>query len=135
MEGRAPDLLHQMVHQIVWYNENSGRLGEKIRTVTSDLHYPWPSGKAPWAVERGGSGVPPPGAGLDTFLGQARASEGKMLPSPWSVIEARSQQEAEHMVRLGRTMLEMAIKFGVGEGVVIKDEGCVIGAAIQSRPQ
>ena len=44
------------------YSENDKKLSGLIKTIQSDLEYPWPPSKAPWAVERGGSGVPPVGA-------------------------------------------------------------------------
>ena len=34
----------------------------KIRTIYSDELYPWSPGKAPWCVERGGTGEVPNGA-------------------------------------------------------------------------
>ena len=32
---------------------------ELIKTTYSDELYPWPSGKAPWSLENGGTGNPP----------------------------------------------------------------------------
>ena len=32
---------------------------ESIKTIYSDELYPWPSGKAPWSLEQGGTGNPP----------------------------------------------------------------------------
>lgn len=43
--------------------EKEGRRTHLIRTIRSDAKYPWPAGKAPWSIEQGGSGVPPPGSG------------------------------------------------------------------------
>merc|ERR1719347_1814255 len=45
--------------------ENSYDLFSIIETIRSDEAYPWPSGKAPWSLEQGGSGVPPLGLSLD----------------------------------------------------------------------
>ena len=42
--------------------------------------YPWPPDKAPWARERGGSGIPPPGAVATVNLNDEK--DGKIsLPS------------------------------------------------------
>ncbi len=32
---------------------------DNIVTIYSDEKYPWPSGKAPWSLEQGGTGIPP----------------------------------------------------------------------------
>ena len=32
------------------------QIDEKINTIYSDELYPWPSGKAPWSLEKGGTG-------------------------------------------------------------------------------
>ena len=34
----------------------------RLKTVKGDITFPWPAGKAPWAIEQGGEGVAPPGA-------------------------------------------------------------------------
>merc|ERR1712129_316745 len=44
------------------FSENDQKLGDLILTRHSDEEYPWPPAKAPWARERGGSGIPPAGA-------------------------------------------------------------------------
>merc|ERR1712227_1124901 len=68
-------------------SENSLPLTKLINTTTSDVAYPaWPAGKAPWSVEKGGNGVPP------------------------ADLKAESQAEAEHMIAVGKQMVEMALK-------------------------
>merc|ERR1719309_28354 len=47
---------------LVWatnHAENSSMLSNSINTVRDDALYPWPSGKAPWSIEKGGTGLPP----------------------------------------------------------------------------
>ena len=43
-------------------SENTEKLSDLIKTIRSDEDYPWPPSKAPWAVELGGTGIPPSGA-------------------------------------------------------------------------
>ena len=38
---------------------HSERNFDSIKTIYSDELYPWPSGKAPWSRENGGTGIPP----------------------------------------------------------------------------
>jgi len=42
----------------------NGEFEERVEFIRSDLKYPWPTGKAPWSLERGGDGRPPPGVRL-----------------------------------------------------------------------
>ena len=68
IERKYPDGLHIGLNQMEClriaekHAENGLNLSEKIRAIYSDLEYPWPPEKAPWARERGGTGIPPPGA-------------------------------------------------------------------------
>eukprot|EP00090_Calanus_glacialis_P003783 TRINITY_DN12812_c0_g2_i1.p1 TRINITY_DN12812_c0_g2~~TRINITY_DN12812_c0_g2_i1.p1 ORF type:complete len:130 (+),score=56.08 TRINITY_DN12812_c0_g2_i1:514-903(+) len=43
----------------VEWSENQTKLSNMISTIWSDAEYPWPAGKAPWAREMGGDGIPP----------------------------------------------------------------------------
>eukprot|EP00092_Neocalanus_flemingeri_P031563 GFUD01034274.1.p1 GENE.GFUD01034274.1~~GFUD01034274.1.p1 ORF type:complete len:402 (-),score=123.26 GFUD01034274.1:32-1237(-) len=117
------------------FNENNQKLSELIRTSRSDERYPWPPGKAPWAVERGGSGIPPDGA-RDNFgknghgalaeqewpRSAACASslmDGLMkLPAPDMVRAPSSREEAEKMMEVGRKLITMAME---GSGVEKRD--------------
>ena len=104
-------------------NENGSRISELLVTVTSDIEYPaWPAGKAPWAVERGGSGVPPPetrasssstlfstrpsGARTDSVSGESRKKIGRLPPD----YKPQSDDEARQMISVGRKMMEAAVR-------------------------
>jgi hypothetical protein len=64
MEPNNPKVLimrpDQVKKEVEKHREN-GNLSN-IQTIYSDEMYPWPSGKAPWSAERGGTGIPPTGA-------------------------------------------------------------------------
>ena len=105
-------------------NENNIRMSKLMETIRSDIEYPaWPAGKAPWAVERGGSGVPPldararssssssssssstrSGVRSDSMSGVSRARFGRPTPD----YKPKTAEEAEKMISVGRKLLEMA---------------------------
>merc|ERR1711915_667519 len=62
MKGKSsrplPDYSQQDLLRLARDNAENDRLS-KIKTIRSDNQYPWPTGKAPWSKEKGGTGVPP----------------------------------------------------------------------------
>ena len=104
-------------------NENGRRISDLMETITSDIEYPaWPAGKAPWAVERGGSGLPPSEARAssttssltrpasrvktDSASGGGRAKIGRLPPD----YKPQSDEEALKMIEVGKKMMEMAVR-------------------------
>merc|ERR1712147_231989 len=94
-----------------------------METIRSDIEYPaWPAGKAPWALERGGSGLPPLEAMArsssstssstrssvrsDSMLGGSRARIGR----PLTDYKPQTDKEAEKMMPVGRKLLETAVR-------------------------
>merc|ERR1719186_2090291 len=54
------------------HDENKPGFADKIRTRFSDEEYPWPAGKEPWSVLRGGLGIAPDRARNNYGKNQAR---------------------------------------------------------------
>ena len=97
--------------------------------------YPWPSGKAPWSVERGGTGIPPDRArenwgknaeGLEEKLtvvervvrgteergrGREGGSRGISLSSLSSLQPPTDKQEALKMISIAEKLLENGMDF------------------------
>jgi len=113
------------------HSENNDDLGKKIRLRRSDEEYPWPPGKAPWALERGGTGIPPDGArenwgknqhyrqeedvkpvvvGRVVVNGDRKERRGG-LPSPETVKAPQNEEEAIKMIELGEKLLTMGLEF------------------------
>ena len=106
------------------FNENGSRMTELLETITSDTQYPaWPAGKAPWAVERGGSGVLPPEARAsssssssstksssrlrtDLYSSGSKAKIGRLS----SDFYPQTEDEVQEMKSVGRKMMEMALR-------------------------
>ena len=100
-------------------NENNSRMSGLMETIRSDVEYPaWPAGKAPWAVEKGGSGVLPfevrssstssstrSGARSDSMSGRTGARIGKLHPD----YQPQTGEEAEKMISVGRKLLETVV--------------------------
>jgi len=109
------------------HSENHQKLSDLILTRQSDEEYHWPPGKAPWAVEKGGSGIPPDGA--RDYSGHKKhdikqkhkelvTEVDTKLPAPESVTPPSSNDEAQRMMEVGRKLVEMAMGFsgsGLGE--------------------
>eukprot|EP00092_Neocalanus_flemingeri_P015622 GFUD01016910.1.p1 GENE.GFUD01016910.1~~GFUD01016910.1.p1 ORF type:complete len:552 (+),score=129.19 GFUD01016910.1:89-1744(+) len=113
------------------HNENGDDLGKRIRTRRSDEEYPWPPGKAPWALERGGTGTPPDGArenwGKNKHYGQGSEEDikpvvvgrvfadgkhrGGGLPSLESLKAPKTEEDAIKMIQLGEKMLSLGFEF------------------------
>jgi len=105
--------------------ENDRNLTELIKTTVSDVAYPaWPAGKAPWSVEKGGNGIPPavPGAGAKSSLKElVNKNVGVKLELPPDDLTAETQAEADHMIAVGKQMMEMALR-SPHSGVSQKDQ-------------
>jgi len=111
------------------HNENGDDLGKRIRCRRSDEEYPWPPGKAPWASERGGTGIPPDGArenwGKNKHYGQKDDvkpvvvgrvfADNKQkrggLPSVESLKAPKNEEEAIKLIQLGEKMLSLGFEF------------------------
>ena len=100
-------------------------MSDLILIRQSDEEYHWPPGKAPWAVERGGSGIPPTGARDHTGnkkhdvkqeLGELVTGVDTKLPALESVMPPSSNDEAQRMIEVGRKLVEMAMGFS-GSGL------------------
>jgi len=112
------------------HNENGDDLGKRIRCRRSDEEYPWPPGKAPWALERGGTGIPPDGArenwGKNKHFRQEEDvkpvvvgrvfADGKEkkggLPSVETLRAPKNNEEAVKFIQLGEKMLSLGFEFG-----------------------
>ena len=104
------------------YNENGSRMTELLETITSDTQYPaWPAGKAPWAVERGGSGVLPPEARASSSSSSTKSSSRLRTDLSSSGSKAKigrlssdftpqTEDEVQEMKSVGRKMMEMALR-------------------------
>merc|ERR1719508_347551 len=86
------------------HDENKPGFADKIRTRFSDEEYPWPAGKEPWSVLRGGLGIAPDGARNNYAKNQARPGspfstknelERKPLPRDASPFPASTEKEME----------------------------------------
>merc|ERR1712096_282930 len=86
------------------HDENKPGFADKIRTRFSDEEYPWPAGKEPWSVLRGGLGIAPDGARNNYGKNQARPGspfstknelERKPLPRDASPFPASTEKEME----------------------------------------
>jgi len=122
-------------------SENSEKLSDLIKTIRSDEDYPWPPSKAPWAVEKGGTGIPPTGArenfGKNKFKPTPAPSSPRepelgeqKLPGLNSLRTPSSNEEAQKMIEVGRRLVSMAMGFS-GSGLGERDAG-VIQAAMDS---
>ena len=100
--------------------ENGDNLSELIRTTTSDIEYPaWPAGKAPWAFEKGGSGVAPECVRARADNKPSDTKSGPAAPDNESQevklkklgdYKPKNKEEAEQMMMIGRRMIELALK-------------------------
>jgi len=109
--------------------ENEDKLDKKIETRKSDDDYPWPVGKAPWSVERGGSGVPPDRAPENFGKNNASREQerervdggGKGVKNGLTSLSlstlgpATDKREALQMVSLADKMLQYAMDFQSSE--------------------
>ena len=98
--------------------ENSKKLDIMIETTTSDIDYPaWPAGKAPWAVEKGGSGVPPDAVRfrmdkkptLEYGFGMAKARNEGVNLRPLNGYRPESREEAKKMIELGKHLVKLSV--------------------------
>jgi len=107
------------------YAENDKDLKDLIKTVISDEEYPWPPGKAPWAVEKGGSGVAPDrarenwGKNKDfsedkpVIINHVRSSSVRSggLPSPSNLKPPKDSDEALKMISLAQKLFKYGVEF------------------------
>ncbi|XP_059084530.1 uncharacterized protein LOC131881629 isoform X2 [Tigriopus californicus] len=112
--------------------EQEGRRTHLIRTIRSDIKYPWPAGKAPWSVEQGGSGVAPPGSGDVIYNSQKicldaegelkhqgpeeeRPSRTQLRHVVQSLTECsvNSSEDAELAFQASRTLIQRLIQYKV----------------------
>jgi len=106
------------------HSENKKQLSLLIRTTRSDSKYPWPAGKAPWAEAMGGSGIAPSESSSrsngnakskSNLLHKAKGNSSSKsinsitLPRPED-LKPTSNKEAEEMMRIGRNLVEMALR-------------------------
>ena len=103
-------------------------------TCLPPQEYPWPAGKAPWSVERGGTGIPPDRArenwgrnkeftdhkpaipngfngSPEVTRSPQRPSGGQRLPAPGDIREPRSQAEAVRMLELSQKLMQVSCQF------------------------
>ena len=96
--------------------------------------YPWPAGKAPWSVERGGTGIAPDRArenwdrnkeftdhkpavlngcngSPEVTRSHQRPSGIQRLPAPGDVREPRSQAEAVRMLELSQKLMQVGCQY------------------------
>jgi len=110
-----------LLREVRPYRENNRRLSDLIKTKISDEEYSWPPGKAPWAAERGGNGVPPVGRGGScTTEKKPVVNGGTKLPPPDSILPPSSVDEAIRMLEVGKRITKLAMEFS-GSGVSEKD--------------
>jgi len=130
------------------HSENNDDLGKRIRCRRSDEEYPWPPGKAPWATERGGTGIPPDGARENWGKNQHFRQEedikpvvvGRVfsdskekrggLPSLETLQAPKNQEEAMKMIRLGEKMLSLGFEF-TGNRLNHKESG-ILGSCLST---
>jgi len=108
--------------------ENGDDLTTKIKTRRSDEEYPWPTGKAPWSVERGGTGIPPDRArenwGRNNECEDVKPTVVEVvtrrnekspktgtLPSPSNINNPKNDVEAIKMLELGQKLLELGTQY------------------------
>ena len=133
----------ELLREVRKYAENNLQLSKLIQTTKSDAKYPWPPGKAPWAKERGGSGINPYSqervaiADVNREMRSQRKNSPSIparpplqLPCPDNVAPPSTATEANQMMELGLKMLERVItskKSGVTE-----NEAAVFSEALNS---
>ena len=98
------------------HSENKRKLTDLIKTTVSDLEYPvWPAGKAPWAIEKGGSGIAPAAPSRKRSSGSpirdikpAVGPSKLYLPSDEELANM-SSEDAHKMIAVGRELIELAV--------------------------
>ena len=108
------------------HSQNGRELSKLIKTIRSDADYPWPAGKNPRGLERGGTGqmeVEDLGATggkkrplrdqneerRGVGFGFGAEAVGK-LPYPDSVEKPETKEEAEQMIEMGRRLLDLVLQ-------------------------
>ena len=90
--------------------------------------YPWPTGKAPWSVERGGTGIPPDRARenwgrnnecedikpavVDVVPKRSeKSSKSGTLPCPSTIKNPKNDVEAMKMIEIGQKLIELGTQY------------------------
>ena len=118
----------------VQHSQNNQDLSELIKTIQSDASYPWPAGKNPRGLERGGPGemedwAATGGGGGGGSGGRKRslraegeerqdragggfgagASLGVKLPYPDSLERPQTKEEGEEMIEMGKRLFDLVL--------------------------
>ena len=114
---------------IVEHSQNNQDLSELIETIQSDAAYPWPAGKNPRGLERGGPGEMEDWAATGGGGGRKRplraeseerqaraaggfgaeASPGVKLPYPDSLERPQTKEEGEEMIEMGKRLFDLVL--------------------------
>ena len=113
-EGHNVDLVSGQLSKLTWEHAENMNLAEKIKTKYSDESYPWPPGKAPWSLEKGGTGKSPDGAitnfGMNKYTESLRENARKGLPSP-STLSPPKNSEEKLLTLVGEKYFELAFGY------------------------
>ena len=110
------DISKSRLLQMVSRNsENQANLSRLIITIRSDSRYPWPTGKAPWSKERGGTGEPPLDArenfGNGFFGGNSNNNDDSTKESLFNPHrQPQNMREALRMTEVGSSMITKALE-------------------------
>jgi len=121
-----------MMKRVRVYAENKMRLADKIKTVHCDASYPWPAGKAPWSLEMGGDGIPPPAKHTQTSSRVRTATvtstpePATLLPAPGNLQRPKTAEEAQEMLDTAMLMMQKVADFAKKENKVSEQEASVL---------
>ena len=121
-----------MMKRVRVYAENKMRLADKIKTVHCDASYPWPAGKAPWSLEMGGDGIPPPAKHTQTSSRVRTATvtstpePATLLPAPGNLQRPKTAEEAQEMLDTAMLMMQKVADFAKKENKVSEQEATVL---------
>ena len=121
-----------MMRRVKLYAENKMRLADKIKTVKCDASYPWPAGKAPWSLEMGGTGIPPPAKNpLPRSMVKAAPVTSTpefatLLPAPGAFQKPRNAEEAQKMLDMAMFMMQKVVDFAKKENKVSEQDAAII---------
>lgn len=102
-------------------DERKSGFEKRIKTIPSDEEYPWPSGKAPWLLENGGTGIvpqlperkldvkPPPAVAAEASERKEKRSRADWI-QPSQLGLPSSSEEAVKMLLLAERMLELGLE-------------------------
>merc|ERR1719509_9571 len=132
------------------HNENNEKISSRIRTTRSDEEYPWPPGKAPWSIEKGGTGVAPDNARNwsknsgekmepkpihreDSPPSKMNVKPQAKLPPPNKLKAPQNLEEMKKYLELGSRMVKMAIDYNDDMGEPMKSRLMGTLASMVSR--